>query len=179
MEFQTLVYRNPHGGIIKKVTLFFSCWVVSKSFATLWTVVRQAPLPARLLCPWHFPGKNTGVGCHCLLQEIFWTQRSNTFPALVGRFVTTWAIKEALYIYIIYIVYSMYIYIDRYSQFLYPRGFPGGASGKEPTCQCRRPKRCGFNPCIMKIPWSRAWQLIPVFLPREAYGQRSLVGYSL
>ena len=26
-------------------------------------------LPARLLCPWDFPGKNTGVGCHFLLQE--------------------------------------------------------------------------------------------------------------
>ena len=24
--------------------------------------------PTRLLCPWDFPGKNTGVGCHCLLQ---------------------------------------------------------------------------------------------------------------
>ena len=24
--------------------------------------------PARLPCPWDFPGKNTGVGCHCLLQ---------------------------------------------------------------------------------------------------------------
>ena len=27
--------------------------------------------PARLLGPWHFPGKNTGVGCHFLLQDIF------------------------------------------------------------------------------------------------------------
>ena len=34
--------------------------------------------PARLLCPWDFPGKNTGVGCHFLLQGIFPTQRSNT-----------------------------------------------------------------------------------------------------
>ena len=25
--------------------------------------------PSRLLCPWDFPGKNTGAGCHCLLQE--------------------------------------------------------------------------------------------------------------
>ena len=25
-------------------------------------------------------------------------------------------------------------------------GFPGGASGKEPTCLCRRHKRCGFDP---------------------------------
>ena len=28
----------------------------------------------RLLCPWDFPGKNTGVGCHSLLQGIFLTQ---------------------------------------------------------------------------------------------------------
>ena len=27
--------------------------------------------PSRLLCPWDFPGKNTGVGCHFLLQGIF------------------------------------------------------------------------------------------------------------
>ena len=27
--------------------------------------------PARLLCPWNFPGKNTGVGCHFLLLGIF------------------------------------------------------------------------------------------------------------
>ena len=28
-------------------------------------------------CPWDFPGKNTGVGCHFLLQGIFPTQGSN------------------------------------------------------------------------------------------------------
>ena len=33
--------------------------------------------PIRLLCPWDSPGKNTGVGCHSLLQEIFPTQGSN------------------------------------------------------------------------------------------------------
>ena len=27
-----------------------------------------------------------------------------------------------------------------------PWDFPGGASDKEPTCQCRRHKRCRFNP---------------------------------
>ena len=31
----------------------------------------------RLLCPWDSPGKNTGMGCHVLLQGIFPTQRSN------------------------------------------------------------------------------------------------------
>ena len=34
--------------------------------------------PTRLLCPaWDFPGRNTGVGCHALLQGIFPTQWSN------------------------------------------------------------------------------------------------------
>ena len=32
---------------------------------------------SRLLCPWDSPGKNTGVGCHFLLQGIFLTQGSN------------------------------------------------------------------------------------------------------
>ena len=31
----------------------------------------------RLLCPWDFPGKDTGVGCHFLLQEIFLIQGLN------------------------------------------------------------------------------------------------------
>ena len=35
------------------------------------------PYPIKLLCPWDFPGKNTGVGGHFLLQGIFLTQGSN------------------------------------------------------------------------------------------------------
>ena len=61
----------------------------------------------------------------------------------------------------------LYIYI----------GFPGGASDKESACQCKRLKRCGFDPWVRKIPWKRAWQTTPVFLPEESHGQRSLVGY--
>ena len=41
--------------------------------------------------------------------------------------------------------------------------------------QCRRP---GFNPWIGKIPWRKAWQLSPVFLPGESYGQKSLASPS-
>ena len=33
--------------------------------------------PSRLLCPWDYPAKNTGVGYHALLQGIFLTQGSN------------------------------------------------------------------------------------------------------
>ena len=59
-----------------------------------------------------------------------------------------------------------------------PWGFPGGASSKEPACPCRRHKRRGFDPWVRKIPWRRAWQPTPVFLPGESHGQRSLAGYS-
>ena len=38
-------------------------------------------------------------------------------------------------------------------------GFPGGTSGKEPTCQCRSHKGREFSPWVGKIPWRRAWQL--------------------
>ena len=58
------------------------------------------------------------------------------------------------------------------------QGFPDGASGKEPACQSRRHKRHGFDPQVGKIPWRRAWQLTPVFLPGESHGQKSLVGSS-
>ena len=34
--------------------------------------------PTSLLCPWDPPGKNTGVGCHALLQGIFLSQGSNS-----------------------------------------------------------------------------------------------------
>jgi len=57
-------------------------------------------------------------------------------------------------------------------------GFPGGSSGKESPCQCRRSKRCAFGPWVRKIPWSRKWQPAPIFLPEKSHGQRRLVGYS-
>ena len=61
-------------GIIR--IIFFSaksvsCSVVSDSMQP------QGLYPTRLLCPWDFPGKNNGVGCHSLLQGIFLTQGLN------------------------------------------------------------------------------------------------------
>ena len=40
-------------------------------------------LGIRLLCPRDFPDKNTGVGCHFLLQGIFLTQGSNLHLSLL------------------------------------------------------------------------------------------------
>ena len=45
--------------------------------ATTETEATETDEPTRLLCPWDFSGKNTGVGCHFLLQGILLTQGSN------------------------------------------------------------------------------------------------------
>ena len=47
---------------------------------------------------------------------------------------------------------------------------------KNPPANAGDLKRHGLIPG--KIPWRRAWQSTPVFLPKEAHGQRSRMGYS-
>jgi len=56
-------------------------------------------------------------------------------------------------------------------------GILGGASSKEPVCQCRRRKRNGFDPWVEKILWRRACQPILVFLLGESHKERSLADY--
>ena len=51
--------------------------------------------PSRLLCPWDFPGKNTEVGCHFLLQRIFLTRDWAQIFCIAGRFFIIWAIRKA------------------------------------------------------------------------------------
>ena len=51
--------------------------------------------PTKFPRPWDSPDKNTGVGCHFLLQGIFLTQRSNPGLLCCGRFFTIWATREA------------------------------------------------------------------------------------
>ena len=55
-------------------------------FVIPWTVAHQAPLSMG------FSGKNTGVGCHAVLQGMFLTHRSNT---LAGGFFMSSATWEA------------------------------------------------------------------------------------
>ena len=55
---------------------FMCCAVLSRSVVSDSLRPRRLQ-PARLLCPWDSPGRNTGVGCHALLQGIFLTQELN------------------------------------------------------------------------------------------------------
>ena len=54
--------------------------VCAQSCLTLCDLVDRCP--PNSLCPWNFPGKNTGMGCYFLLQRIFPTQGSN--PCLLN-----------------------------------------------------------------------------------------------
>ena len=59
-----------------------------------------------------------------------------------------------------------------YTCFIYK--LPWGLWWERICLQSRRP---GFDPWVGKIPWRMEWLPIPVFLPGEFHGQRSLAGY--
>ena len=50
---------------------------------------------ARFLHPWDSPGKNTGMGCHALLQGIFPTHGWIQISHIAGEFFTIWVTREA------------------------------------------------------------------------------------
>ena len=72
-----------------------ACSVPSLMSSSLWP---HGLYPTRLLCPWDFPGKNTGVGYHALLQGIFLTQGLNPCllqPLHCRQILYHWAVWEA------------------------------------------------------------------------------------
>ena len=139
---------------------------------------------------WNSPGQNTGVGSQ--------TQGLNWGLLHCSRFFTDWDTSETNVkvsgeklapdsCFLNLEILSFYSTVGSSHPWQYCEalsvnmGFPGGTSGKEPACQYGRQKRhkiCGFTPWVRKIPWRRACQPTPGFLPRESYGQRSLVSYS-
>ena len=64
-------------GQIEKVALMYIHSLTLKVTQICLTLRAHGLQPTRLLFPWDFPGKNTGVGCHPHLQEIFPIQGSN------------------------------------------------------------------------------------------------------
>ena len=57
-------------------------------------------------------------------------------------------------------------------------GFPGGSVVKNLPASAGDVKRHRFDFWVRKIPWRRAWQPTPVFLPGDSQRQGSLAGYS-
>ena len=101
----------------------------------------------------------------------------DTWAASVSWLLRTWMYKYLfeILLWILLGIFSKVEFLDH----MVVLGFPGGPTGKQPARQSRRHKRHKFDPWARKIPWRRAWQqTIPVFLPEESHGQRTLADYS-
>ena len=126
-----------------------SCYLVIKSCPALCDSMDYS-LPA---CPWDFPGKNTGVGCHSLLQRMFPTQGSNLSLLCCRWVLYRWATRE------VQGLTSSIKWLREGSLNTQPPwplwliwdgpmawGFPKWLSGKELACQCKRHERCWLDP---------------------------------
>ena len=69
-----------------------------KLLSRVWLFDTRGLEPARLLCPWDSPGKNTGVGSLSLLQGIFPAQGLNLGLRNAGGFFTIRATKEMMFL---------------------------------------------------------------------------------
>ena len=104
---------------------------------------------------------NSSYECYVKISSICLEHHRNmillTFPSewqrLCLSLYQTHTVCLSLYIYNIYKeIYIIYLHTHTHTHIW---GFPGGVSGKEPTYQCKRHKRCRFDPWVRKIPWRR------------------------
>ena len=137
--------------------------------------------PTRLPRPWDSLGKNTGVGCHFLLQCMKVKSQSEVAQScptlsdpmdcsLPGSSVH--GIFQARVLEWGAIASSNHLMNACYIS----DGLPWWLSGKKIfACQCRRP---GFDSHVGKILWREKPLPTPVCLPGKSHGQRGLAGYS-
>ena len=121
--------------------------------------------PTRLPRPWDSPGKNTGVGCHFLLQCMKVKSESEVAQSCL---TTAYQAPPSM-------GFSRQENWSGLPLLFFLHGLPPCFRGKEIYLQCRRHR---FSLWIGKIPWRRKWQTTPVFLLGKFYERRSLVGYS-
>ena len=118
----------------------------AKSLQLCPTLKHYGLQPVRLLCPWDSPGKNTEIGYHALLQQIFPTQGSNPHLLCLPHWQAG-SLPLAPH-------GKSYVSVQKHL-----KGLSTWHSSKESAYQCRR---CGIDP--WKIPWRRKWKPTPVFL---------------
>ena len=100
----------------------------------------HGPQPTRLLCPWDFPGKGTGVGCHCRLQ-----------PPLLYQ-ITYWCFKLLKLLRLFSKCSKVQIHLfNRRKGSMYHiwLGFPGSSASQESVCNAEDP---GLFPGLGRSP---------------------------
>ena len=145
------------------------CYLGAQSCLTLWRPHGLSPI--RLLCPWDFPGKNTGVGCHFLLQGILLT-RDQTRVSYIGRLVlyhwATWEVSS-IYMYQIITWYAL-----NFHNIIYQLYFSKSANITECIHHFKKKKKAkkGFDSlagasgstCLSLLVYSVSWSLSPRYL---------------
>ena len=144
------------------------------------SVQPQRRQSTRLPRPWDSLGKNTGVGCHFLLQCMKVKSESEVAqlcPTLCDPMDCSppgssihgiFQARVLEWVAIAFCIRKSYCSLNSIQQIgslMQALGFPGGASGKESVCQCRKLRKQGFDPWVKKVPWRRKWQPNPVLLP--------------
>ena len=175
VQFTEQVLNNifKTGSWIKYVLGRWEIREIGCSFILPIPIIIKCLLPARCCVQcWEYrdtataSAQSSGTSPDLLICLLIWPRTLVPSPCL-----------EISYEYNNKLLISTYNCCHLLSTFYIPRSFPGGTSGKELVCQCKRRKRHSFDPWIGKIPWRRASQPTPVFLPGESHGQRSLAGY--
>ena len=125
--------------------------------------------PPRLLHPWDFLGKSTGVGCHCLLPS---------FSGKAKNLVLECANWPSLIYAIIFSQVERNVFLSMIVLSSFPNHSTSVKKKKKFFLQCRRYGRSRFDSWVGKIPWRWKWHPTPVFLSGKSHGQRSLAGCS-
>ena len=111
--------------------------------------------PTRLLCSWDSPGKNTGVGCHALLQGVFLTQGSNPCHLrLLHCRQILYPLSHLLRDLPYYISMSVLTLISKENKIL-PLLYDGLVISQHIPAVKENWGRPGFDPWVGKIPWRR------------------------
>ena len=82
-EFNKLIfdqYRRAETyqySVVTWILIYYEFWLLFQLLNRVGLLQPHGLQPSRLLCPWDSRDKNSGVGCHFLLQGIFWTQELN------------------------------------------------------------------------------------------------------
>ena len=151
--------------------------------------------PTRLLRPWDFPGKSTGVGAIAFSEnEDRVVKSAMLISAVIGislkgpmnsKIISAPRVSERLEL--SWIQVPIIVSVDTHESWhltliVWPEHQEVSIT-QELISNGRvlRPvePEPGFDSCVGKIPWRRARRPTLVFLPGESHGQRSLVGYSL
>ena len=172
--------KHIHISTLFQILFPYRCFVLSCSIVSD-SLQPHGLQPTRLLCPWVFSRQEYWSGLPCpppgdlpnpgikprspALKADSSPSESPGKPFHIGNYIVLSRVPCAFQQ--ILIGYLFYIQASQVALVV-----------KNPPCECRRHKRCGFNPWIRKIPQKREWQPTLVFLPGKSHRQRSLVGCS-